>query len=163
VNPIRPRVRIGGVHPRRHRAALVSAGAAVALALAGAAMAAIAGGRATHKSAITITEREYHIALSTKTVPAGTVTFTVHNVGKLVHKLDIAGAGLKSTVRVPSIAPGRTRSVTVSLAGGTLSLWCPVPGHAALGMKASLKVSGGSTSTGVSPAPATTTTGSTWG
>jgi hypothetical protein len=83
-------------------------------------------------------------------VKAGSFTFRVHNAGKLVHKLDLAGAGLKSTLRVGTIAPGATRSVTVKLTGGKLSLWCPVPGHVALGMKTSLKVSGG-------------TAGSTWG
>ncbi len=134
----------------RQRTAIVAAGVAVALALAGAAVAVAAGGSAA-TATIKVTEREYHIGLSVKTGKAGKVTFVVHNAGKIVHKLDLAGAGLKTTVRVPSLAPGTTRRVTVTLKGGTLSLWCPVPGHAALGMKTSLKVSGGSAA------------GSTWG
>jgi len=138
----------------RQRTAIVAAGVAVALALAGAgaAIAVAAGGSAaTATATIKVTEREYHIGLSVTTGNAGKVTFVVHNAGKIVHKLDLAGAGLKTTVKVPSLAPGTTRRVTVTLKGGTLKLWCPVPGHAALGMKTSLKVSGGSAA------------GSTWG
>lgn len=145
------------MHKHRQRIAFVVAGLAVALALAGAAVAAVAAGGSTATATIKVTEREYHIALSTSSAKAGSVTFVVHNAGKIVHKLDLAGAGLKSTVKLPSIAPGTTRRVTVKLAGGKLSLWCPVPGHAALGMKTSLKVSGTAAGSGG------TTTGSAWG
>jgi VCBS repeat-containing protein len=119
---------------------------AIVLALVGAGGAALAARGSTAATTIRVTEREYHIALSATTAKAGTFTFRVHNAGKIVHKLDLAGAWLKATVRVPSIAPGATRSVTVKLTGGKLSLWCPVPGHAALGMQTSFKVSGGTTS-----------------
>jgi len=124
--------------------------AAVALALIGAAVAAVTARGSSTATVVRVTEREYHIALSPASAKAGSFTFQVHNAGKIAHKLDLAGAGLKSTVRVPTIAPGATRSVTVKLTGGKLSLWCPLPGHAALGMKTSFKVSGGSA-------------GSTWG
>lgn len=141
----------------RQRTAFVAAGVAVALALAGAAVAAVAAGGSAATATIKVTEREYHIGLSAPTAKAGSVTFVVHNAGKIVHKLDLAGGGLKATVRVPSIAPGATRRVTVKLTGGKLSLWCPVPGHAALGMKTSLKVSGTAAGSGG------TSTGSAWG
>ena len=116
------------------------------VALTGATGAAIAAHSSASATTIRVTEREYHIALSATSAKAGTFTFRVHNAGKIVHKLDLAGAGLKSTVRMPSIAPGATRSITVKLTGGKLSVWCPVPGHAALGMQTSFKVSGGTTS-----------------
>jgi plastocyanin len=130
------------MHAHRQRMVFVAAGVALALAVAGAAAAAVAARGSTAKATIKVTEREYHIGLSATSVKAGSVTFVVHNAGKIVHKLDLAGGGLKATVKVPTIAPGTTRSVTVKLTGGKLSLWCPVPGHAALGMKTSLKVSG---------------------
>lgn len=139
--------------------AFAAAGLAVALALSGAAVAAVAAHSSAARTTVKITEREYHIGLSTTSVKAGKVTFKVHNAGKLVHKLDLAGAGLKSTVKMSAIHPGATRSMTVTLAGGKLSLWCPVPGHAALGMKTSLKVSGGTGTTG----GGTTSTGTGWG
>ena len=141
--------------------AFVAAGLAVALALAGGGLAAVAAVGSAAKTTITVTEREYHIALSTSSAKAGTVTFNVHNAGKLAHELDIAGAGLKSTARVALIAPGKTRAVTLTLTGGKLSLWCPVPGHAALGMKTSMKVTGGATATSGNPPP--TQTDEAWG
>src|SRR5436305_683097 len=133
------------MHAHRQRTAFVALGVAVALALAGAA------------ATIKVTEREYHIGLSSPSSKAGSVTFVVHNAGKIAHKLDLRGAGLRSTVKVPSIAPGATRRVTVKVTGGKLSLWCPVPGHAALGMKTSLKVGGTAAGSGG------TSTGSAWG
>lgn len=120
--------------------------ASVVLALAGAAVAAVAAHGSSTASVIKVTETEYHLAVSPASLKAGTFTVSVHNAGKVLHKLDLSGGGLKTTVRVPGIAPGATRSVTVKLTGGTLSLWCPVPGHAALGMKTSLKVAGGTAS-----------------
>ena len=118
------------------------------VALTGATGAAIAAHGSASATTIRVTEREYHIALSATSAKAGTFTFSVHNAGKIVHKLDLAGAGLKSTVRLPSIAPGATRSVTVKLTGGKLSIWCPQPGHAALGMQTSFKVSGATSGSG---------------
>jgi uncharacterized cupredoxin-like copper-binding protein len=135
---------MSGMQPHRQRAALVAAAGAVALTLAGGAVAAVAGGSAAAKTTVKVTEREYHIGLSTTSLKAGSITFVVHNAGKIVHRLDLSGGGLKATVKLRSIAPGATRSVTVKLTGGKLSLWCPVPGHAALGMKTSLKVAGAS-------------------
>ena len=150
-----------GMHAGRQRLAFVAAGLAVALALAGAGLAAVAAGASAAKTTIKVTEREYRISLSTSSAKAGTVTFSVHNAGKIAHELDIAGGGLKSAARVGMVAPGKTRTVTLKLTGGTLSLWCPVPGHAALGMKTSLKVTGGTAATSGNPPP--TQTGAAWG
>jgi uncharacterized cupredoxin-like copper-binding protein len=153
-----------GMHAPRPLIAFAAAAAAVALALAGAAIAAVAASTASAKTTVKITEREYHIAVSTASVQAGAVTFSVHNAGKIAHALDIAGGGLTSTVRVPTIAPGKTRTVTVTLGGGKLSLWCPIPGHASLGMKTSLKVAGTTAAaTSGSPSPTPTQTGEAWG
>lgn len=144
---------------RAHRqgTAFVAVGVVLALALAGAAVAAVAAATSGATATIKVTEREYHIGLSASSSKAGSVTFVVHNAGTIAHKLDLAGAGLRSTVKLPSIAPGATRRVTVKVTGGKLSLWCPVPGHAALGMKTSLKVSGTAAGSGG------TSTGSAWG
>jgi Copper binding proteins, plastocyanin/azurin family len=72
-------------------------------------------------------------------------------------------SGVKKTL---AIAPGQTRTLTVKLAsGGTVQVWCPMPGHAALGMKTSLKL-GGTVSVpigGVSTTPDTSTGGDAWG
>jgi uncharacterized cupredoxin-like copper-binding protein len=143
----------------RHTVGLVAAGIAISLALAGAAASALMGHRSTRAMRLTVTESEYKIAIAPATLQAGTATVVVRNHGKLAHALDISGPGLK-TVKVPTIAPGKSRTVTVKLGGGTFKLWCPIPGHAALGMTRSLTVSGAAASGGASSG-GTTTTGST--
>lgn len=133
---------------KRRGLALLAAGAAVALALAGAALATLATGSSAAATRVRVTEREYRITLSTSKLQAGKVTFVVHNAGRVSHELAVSGRGLR-TVRTPLIRPGATRTLTVRLGGGTFHLWCPVPGHAADGMKAGLSVLG-------APAPVVT-------
>jgi plastocyanin len=89
--------------------------------------------------------------LASGSVAAGRVTFTVHNAGRVAHVIAIAGTGL-ATRRTPLIQPGATRTLAVTLGGGTFRVWCPVGRHAAMGMKATLKVRGAPV-----PAPPTTT------
>jgi uncharacterized cupredoxin-like copper-binding protein len=149
------------VHGHHKRTAAIAAGVALALALAGAAYAAVAARSSATAATVKVTESEYHIKLSTTSVKAGNITFVIHNGGKLLHKLDISGGGL-TTLALGATKPGTTRSKTVKLAGGTLSLWCPIPGHASLGMKASLKIAGAAGG-GTGTTPQTTTGGSTWG
>lgn len=144
----------------KHTVALVAAGIAVALALAGAAVAALMGHGSAHAGRVTVTESEYKLVVAPAKLKSGTYAFVVRNRGKLTHALEISGPGLK-TVKVPAIAPGAARTVTVKLGGGTFKLWCPIPGHAALGMTGSLTVTGSASSGG--GASGGTTTGSTTG
>ena len=149
---------------KRHSLAVVAAGLAVALALAGAATAALLGRTSATTTTVKVTEREYHIALSTTAPAAGTIVFKIHNAGHIAHQFDVSGGGLKSVARAGTIKAGATKSFTVKLGGGTVKVWCPLPGHASLGMKATLKVKGAAAST-PTPAPSPTSTGSSyvWG
>ena len=152
----------------RHRFSLLAAAIAIALALAGAALAAVMShGSTTAATAIKVTEREYKLTLSKRTVPAGTVAFTVHNAGHVKHALAVSGGGLSGVKKLAAIAPGKARTLTVKFTrAGAVQVWCPMPGHAALGMKTSLKLSGGTTSVpigGVSTTPDTSTGGDAWG
>lgn len=154
----------------RHTLALFAAAVAVALALAGAALAAVmshGSASASASTAIKVTEREYKLTLSRRTAAAGTVAFTVHNVGHVKHALAVSGGGLSGVKKTLAIAPGKTRTLIVKFTtGGTVQVWCPMPGHAALGMKTSLKVGSGTTSVpvgGVSTTPNTSTGGDAWG
>ena len=144
---------------RSRRTPFLAAALAAALALAGAAVAAVVSHGSTATTTIKVTEREYHIALSATSAKAGSVTFVVRNSGKIAHRLSVAGAGLTKPVSTPTIRPGTTRSLTVKVAGGKLSLWCPVPGHAALGMKTSLQVAGAAATTGGGAYSVPTSTG----
>jgi uncharacterized cupredoxin-like copper-binding protein len=85
---------------------------------------------------VRVQESEYKIALSTKTVHAGPVTFVVKNAGKVPHNLTIQGG--KAT---PNIDAGGTAKLTVTLKKGSYTLYCSVPGHRQLGMVAKLTAS----------------------
>ena len=94
----------------------------------------------TAKYTITVTEREFKIALSSKTAKKGLVRLVVRNAGKYAHALSIKGAGVSK--RTPLIKPGKSAVLLVTLRSGRYALWCPVPGHAAQGMKATLSLAG---------------------
>ena len=151
---------------KRQSWAAVAAGLAVSLALAGGAAAALLGRSSAASTTINVTEREYHIALSSTAPKAGTITFKIHNAGHIAHQFDVSGGGLKAIARAGTIKAGATKSFTVKLAGGTVRVWCPLPGHAALGMKATLKVKGAAGAPTPTPTPGSTTNpypSSTWG
>jgi plastocyanin len=113
----------------RHTLALLAAAVAAALALAGAALAAVMSHSAGAATPIKVTEREYKLMLSKKTAAAGTVMFTVHNVGHVKHALAVSGGGLSGVKKTLAIAPSKTRTLTVKFTrGGTVQVWCPMPG-----------------------------------
>jgi uncharacterized cupredoxin-like copper-binding protein len=85
-------------------------------------------------TAVTVTATEFHFKLSKTSVKHGSVTFTLKNAGKLGHDFKIGGK--KTAV----IGPGKTAKLTVTLKAGKQAYSCTVPGHAAAGMKGSLKV-----------------------
>jgi uncharacterized cupredoxin-like copper-binding protein len=134
--------------------ALIAA-AALGLALLGAATAGVVTHTGAAKSTITVTEREFKISLSIKTTKAGPVRLVVRNAGKYRHSLAIKGKGVSK--RTPLIKPGKSAVLVVNLRSGRYALWCPVPGHAAQGMKATLSLAGAKATT------STTTTTSTNG
>ena len=125
-----------------------------ALALAGAAVAGVMAHASASKTTIRVTEREFKIGLSATKAPAGPVRFEIKNTGKLAHALAISGAGVKTRTKL--IQPGKTAVLLVTFKRGAYSLWCPVPGHAAQGMKAKLLTL---TQSGGGGSPATTSGG----
>jgi uncharacterized cupredoxin-like copper-binding protein len=93
------------------------------------------GGRAhSTATAVTVTATEFKFKLSKASVPHGTVTFTVVNKGKVAHDFKIAGK------KTALIKPGKSAKLTVILKAGKASYLCTVPGHAAAGMKGTLRV-----------------------
>jgi plastocyanin len=78
---------------------------------------------------------EYRFDLSQTTVPSGTVTFVITNMGSEPHNFDIAG------VRAGAIlGPGQTETWTVGLAPRTYITVCDVPFHVDRGMTGNLTV-----------------------
>ena len=138
---------------RLPRALLLAA--ALGLAVLGAAAAGVVTRTGTAKSTITVTEREFKIAVSSKTAKKGPVRLVVRNKGKYAHAVSIKGAGVSK--RTPLIEPGKSAVLLVTLRSGRYALWCPVPGHAAQGMKATLSLPGAHLTTATT-APTTTGT-----
>lgn len=113
-------------------------------------------GTTASKGTITATEKEFSIALSETSVQPGTYTFVAVNQGKLQHSLEVDGPGV-SNRRIPgTIAPGASKSLTVTLSQGTYEVYCPVPGHKQQGMVAHLMVGVAGPAGGSSGATTTT-------
>jgi plastocyanin len=85
--------------------------------------------------------REYRFGVYRASVPAGPVRFNVHNYGEDAHDLQVVGPhGYRSSVS-PDVVPEQTLAVTVMLRKpGRYTLVCVKPGHAARGMKATIRV-----------------------
>jgi uncharacterized cupredoxin-like copper-binding protein len=75
------------------------------------------------------------------TAKPGKVTIRMTNPSSagMDHGIAVEGNGVDSDG--PTVAPGNTSSVTVTLKKGTYVYYCPVPGHKQAGMKGTLKVS----------------------
>ena len=105
------------------------------------------------KTTITVTEKEYSIHLSAPRAPVGIVRLVVRNKGTYPHALAVkVGA---TTKRTPAIKPGQSATLVVTLKKGKTAIWCPMPGHAGLGMKATLAV--GTAVVGTTTSTSTTT------
>jgi plastocyanin len=128
---------------------IVLVAALLAMGAAGAALAGVVATGGTNTTRVTVTEREYRLTLSRTHLAAGKYLLVAVNKGTLAHSLEIAGPGIKSRRIAGTIKPGASGSLSVTLKAGTYSIWCPVAGHAALGMKTTLRVgaasSGGTT------------------
>ena len=98
-----------------------------------------AGGGRSSAHRLTATETEYKIALSASSVPAGTYTVDAVNSGRIVHALELNGPGVTGK-QTGTISPGDSRPLVVKLEKGTYDVFCPLPGHKALGMDAKLTV-----------------------
>ena len=92
---------------------------------------------------------EWAVALEAKAIRPGTVTFVVRNRGKVVHAFRIRsahehGGGDRFEVRTPTLRPGATFRLTVTLRAGHYEVDCPVESargeHDALGMENVLSV-----------------------
>ncbi|HUK45380.1 MAG TPA: plastocyanin/azurin family copper-binding protein [Gaiellaceae bacterium] len=132
--------------------------------------------RSASKPVVTVTvtagkPSEFSFTLSKKSASAGTVVFKVTNKGKIAHTFKICSSPSKTatanlcTGKVTKLlAPGAGATLTVTLKQGTYEYLCSVPGHAAAGMKGSIRVGGAAApSPPKITSPATTTTATSTG
>ncbi len=87
-------------------------------------------------AAVTVSEKEWTINVSSPTVKAGRVKLVIKNEGSIEHNFVIEGAN----VEVDSIQAGQSKEVTVTLKPGTYTVVCNIPGHQEAGMKTTLTV-----------------------
>jgi plastocyanin len=115
------------------RAALVAALLAVALSTT-----ADARRRAPAPARVMVEAREFGLTLSRSVLAAGPAIVQLAVRGEDGHDLAIAGAG--SVRRIAETRPGRTADWRGTLKPGRYRLYCSLPGHAAAGMRATLRV-----------------------
>jgi uncharacterized cupredoxin-like copper-binding protein len=89
---------------------------------------------------VAVSETEFKIALPAEKLAPGEVTFAVTNAGKIQHDLAVSGPGVTGAAKTSLINGGQTAKLTVTLAAGSYTLYCSVPGHRAAGMVAKLTV-----------------------
>ena len=95
---------------------------------------------------VTVKASEFKYVFSRKSVPTGTVIFTVVNKGKISHDFKIAGKKTKI------LGPGKSQVLRVTIKKkGRYAFLCTIFGHAGAGMKGKYAV-------GTTPVKVTTTT-----
>ena len=105
---------------------------------------------------VTVKASEFKYVFSRRSVPTGTVIFTVINKGKISHDFKINGK------KTATLAPGKTQKLTVKFAKkGQYAFLCTLFGHAKAGMKGKYAVAVApvrtTTVTTTQPPPTTTT------
>lgn len=111
-----------------------SGGSGAATSPAGATSSAAAKG-----TPVDVVEKEFSITLTPTALHPGTVSFTVHNEGTFPHNLNVSGPGVTEQAS-PTLSPGQTAVLTVTLQPGSYELWCSVDSHKDRGMDQTVKV-----------------------
>jgi uncharacterized cupredoxin-like copper-binding protein len=103
----------------------------------------LSAGAVTSKNAVAVSLNEFNIIPASQAAPAGTVTFTVKNTGKIEHEFIVvksskpAGSLLKgaeadetgSPGEIGSVKSGQTKKLTLKLKAGHYALLCNLAGH----------------------------------
>ena len=117
-------------------------------------------GAASKSTTVKAVETDFHIKLSKSSFKAGKYVFVVQNKGQTTHALQITGPGL-SNASTKDIQPGQSTKLKVTFKKGAYDVFCPVPGHKALGMNMNISVGGATiTSSGSGSSGSTGSSGS---
>ncbi|HEX8104512.1 MAG TPA: hypothetical protein VF533_17985 [Solirubrobacteraceae bacterium] len=85
--------------------------------------------------------REFSLTLSRPAVAAGLVTVEFNNAfAEDPHDLNVAPEGGGKVVALGTLTAGKVATSRVELAAGRYTLYCSLPGHEQLGMRATLSV-----------------------
>jgi hypothetical protein len=83
---------------------------------------------------------EFHYRLSRVRVPTGPVRIELANFGQDEHDLTLQRVGGTKLYRLPKALPGERQILNARLKPGVYKLSCSLANHAALGMRATLRV-----------------------
>ena len=89
---------------------------------------------------IVVAQSEYRLTLSAWTLPAGRVSLEAIDRGQEPHDLRLRPRAGGRETAAPQLKPGHRWQTTVLLRPGSYELWCSLPEHARLGMRATLRV-----------------------
>lgn len=93
-------------------------------------------------SRVLVTASEWNFVLSQPKLPPGPTILQIYNRGEDPHNLRIRRANGGPVRRIGQQEPGATGQLEFRLQRGKrYRLWCSLPNHRGLGMKATLKVS----------------------
>jgi hypothetical protein len=97
-------------------------------------------GTAAASSHLQVIQVEYRLMLSRGTVKAGRVGLEAIDRGMDPHDLRLRRVASRREIVVPELMPQHLWDGVVYLKPGIYDLWCSLPGHARLGMHATLRV-----------------------
>jgi hypothetical protein len=112
-----------------------------------ASMPAAAGGRrasADQPARLLVAASEYRLTLSRARIRPGVAIVQLQNQGEDDHDLRLRRISrlARPTARWSLTRPGRLSELELRLSPGRYRLWCSLPGHRRLGMRAVLRVAG---------------------
>ena|SRR5437899_171678 len=87
-----------------------------------------------------VTQVEYRLGLSRGSVRAGLLALEVIDRGQDPHDLRLRALGSGRRGAIPQLRPGQRWDGVINLRPGLYALWCSLPEHARLGMRATLRV-----------------------
>jgi plastocyanin len=88
-----------------------------------------------------VSAKEFSFTLSRASAPAGKLVLELVNAGQDEHNLHIRpAAGGPDVGAMPTLLAGHHEDVEFNLPAGTYTFYCGMPGHEALGMKATFTV-----------------------
>jgi uncharacterized cupredoxin-like copper-binding protein len=99
-----------------------------------------APGEARAPARLMVQADEYSLLLSRQSVVRGPARIQFINRGEDPHDLKLQRSGGTHAISVSETRPGALAQANVSLRTGRYRLWCSLPGHRALGMRAKLRV-----------------------
>lgn len=100
------------------------------------------GSRKPTPGRLLVTAREWSLSLSRPKLDSGKAIVDLYNYGEDPHDLRLQRGGSKRVYKFAEVEPGEGGRLEMKLRRASrYRLWCSLPNHAELGMKARLRVS----------------------